>query len=66
MAIPRKAFLGDICGDWLGHGITPELFGSDTVCPYFALVLSSFLYTYVYIHDIAKSIQSNIHMIVCS
>ena len=26
MAIPRKAFLGDICGDWLDHCIAPELF----------------------------------------
>ena len=37
MAIPRKAFLGDICGDWLDHCIAPELFISDSVFPCFAL-----------------------------
>ena len=37
MAIPRKAFLGDICGDWLDHCIAPELFISDSVFPGFAL-----------------------------
>ena len=37
MAIPRKAFLGDICGDWLDHCIAPELFISVSVFPRFAL-----------------------------
>ena len=37
MAIPRKAFLGDICGDWLDHCIATELFISDLVFPCFAL-----------------------------
>ena len=37
MAIPRKAFLGDICGDWLDHCLAPELFISDSVFPCFAL-----------------------------
>ena len=37
MAIPRKAFLGDIRGDRLDHRIAPELFISDLVFPCFAL-----------------------------
>ena len=37
MAIPRKAFLSDICGDWLDHYIAPELFIYDSVFPCFAL-----------------------------
>ena len=37
MAMPRKAFLGDICGDWLDHCIAPEVFISDSVFPCFAL-----------------------------
>ena len=37
MAIPRKAFLGDIRGDRLDHRIAPELFISDSVFPCFAL-----------------------------
>ena len=37
MAMPRKAFLGDICGDWLEHCIDPELFISDSFFPCFAL-----------------------------
>ena len=50
MAIPRKAFLGDICGDWLDHCIAPELFISDSLiikddlplfCPESILTFSS-------------------------
>ena len=37
MAKPRKAFLGNICGDWLDHCIAPELFISDSVFPCFSL-----------------------------
>ena len=37
MGIQRKAFLSDICGDWLDHCIAPELFISDSVFPCLAL-----------------------------
>ena len=37
MAIPRKAFLGGMCDDWLDHCIAAELFNSDSVFPCFAL-----------------------------
>ena len=37
MVMLRKAFLGDIVGDWLNHYIAPELFISDSVFPCFAL-----------------------------
>ena len=51
MAIQRKSFLGDICGDWLDNCIAPELFISDSVFPCFALsvslLLSWLLYTYL-------------------
>ena len=37
MAIPRKAFLGDICSDRLDHCVVPELFISEFVFPCSAL-----------------------------
>ena len=37
MVIPRKAFLGDLCGDWLDYCIAPELVISDSVFPWLAL-----------------------------
>ena len=40
MAVPQKAFLGDIRGDRLDHHIAPEIFISDSVFPCFSLNLS--------------------------
>ena len=59
MAIPRKVFLGDICGDWLDHCIAPELFISDSVFPCFALIITLLSYyhlimTYFSIRSIPK------------
>ena len=37
VAIPLKAFVDDIRGDWFDHCIAPELFVSNAVIPYFAM-----------------------------